>query len=128
MENSIPGYAVKWVLALFASRENQAQFDAIKANSPFSRKTVIVVSYGTTTTFGGDITHFMAIRGIGIDVASSIIKNIILADGHKVHDWDDYLVVFESPMARSDIRAEVFWVASGKNREKPALERKVRRA
>jgi len=115
-----PNSEYGWAKELFRIR-SYPEFDAVKSNSPFAGKIVIAVRYEAFATYHGDVCSFLALRGIEIDVASSIIKNAIRERGMVAHGYDDYIVVFNSPNAVS----EIFHIDKNDNSESATAETKT---
>lgn len=85
-----------WAAMLFEARENNDEFSAIKLNSPFDGKMVIVADYYTSARYHGDVQQFMDARGgVEIDIVSSVVKSIIRGKGFSAA-WNKYVLVFES--------------------------------
>jgi len=110
-----------WVKEIFGAANDDVRFKEVKATSPFAGKVVIAVSYCAGTKLYGDICDFAEANG-GIDVVSSIVKSAIRSKGWRVHDSDDYVLIFDqlSVFGRQQGagNVEVFWMGS----KKPGVE------
>jgi len=106
-----------WAKVVFDAAKNEAKFAEIKKTSPFADKMVIAVSYDNGgTSFYGDIFTFANANG-GVDIASSIVKNVICSKGWAIHDLDEYMLTFEKLRIFGNGDAgdvEIFWMGCGR--------------
>ncbi len=114
--------AVVWARTIFEAANDETKFKEVKTISPFADKVVIAVSYGVSTELCGDIYDFADANG-GTDVVSSIVKNAIRSRKWRVHDFDDYVLVFDQLSVFGNKNGagnvEVFWMGSRNGAKNP---------
>ncbi|MDP3948877.1 MAG: hypothetical protein Q8Q17_02935 [bacterium] len=113
------GHKGAWAKEVFEAAKKETKFEETKKKSPFADKIVIVVGYESGTTLYGDILVFADANG-GVDIASSIVKNIICSRGWAIHDLDEYVLTFEFENLRifgsgdDPGEVETFWMGCRK--------------